>query len=132
MLGRLFGFPDAEGRRELDKVFAGRETLTPEQFYLRYFQSQGFDQDLVMRIKAVFDRNIDFDLSRLSQTDDFSKELRFLWDYDSLASVNIVIDLEKEFGAIISDAEAESMKTIQDVVEIIVQKVGNRRIQPSD
>ncbi len=106
--------------------------MTPEQFYLRYFQSQGFDQDLVMRIKAVFDRNIDFDLSRLSQTDDFSKELRFLWDYDSLASVNIVIDLEKEFGAIISDAEAESMKTIQDVVEIIVQKVGNRRIQPSD
>jgi hypothetical protein len=23
MLGRLFGFPDAKGRRELDKVFAG-------------------------------------------------------------------------------------------------------------
>jgi acyl carrier protein len=80
-----------------------------------------------MRVKTVFDRNIDFDLSRLSSTDDFSKELRFLWDYDSLAGVKIVIDLEKEFGVVVTDAEAESMKTIQKVVEIIAQKVAEAR-----
>ena len=78
---------------------------------------------MVVRIKQVFDRNIDFDLSRLSASDDFSKELRFLWDYDSLASVNIVTDLEKEFGVSITDSEAEGMKTVQTVVEIIQRKV---------
>ena len=49
-------------------------------------------------------------------TDDFSKELAFFWDIDSLADVEIVQALEQEFHVTITDAEAVAMKTLRDIV----------------
>ncbi len=114
---------DLTGKKQLEKTFAGREPLSAEDFYLRYFQERGFSRDLVIRVKKVFDANIGFDLSRLSAEDDFSKELNFIWDHDSLADVETVIGLEKEFGITISDDEAVRMKTIRDVVEVVDGKL---------
>lgn len=119
---------DLTGKHQLERVFAGREPLSPDSFYLKYFQNQGYPKETVIRIKQVFDSHVGFDLTRLSAEDDFSKELKFIWTYDSLADVETIVGLEKEFGIKIEDAEAERMKTIKDVVEIIHAKLNNGKV----
>jgi len=123
MFQRLLDILDLTGKRQLEKIFAGRARLTPEEFYFTYFRDLGFSQDVVVRIKRVFDARIGFDLARLSASDDFSKELKCLWHYDSLADVEVIIGLEEEFGIKIEDAEAAGMKTMADIVEIVQAKV---------
>lgn len=123
MWHRIRGLFDFTGQRRLDAVFVGRTPLTPEGFFTRYFEERGFDRDMVLRIRKIFAENISLDLSRLSATDDFSRELQFIWKYDSLADVEIVLDLETEFGITISDAEATSMTTLLAVVEMVDEKL---------
>lgn len=110
---------DLNGRARLERVFTGRDALSAEDFFDRYFQDQGYARDLVERIRKVYETNLNFDLSRLSAEDDFSEELRFIWQYDSMADVEIVMGLEKEFGITIRDDEAAQMKTIRQVVEYV-------------
>lgn len=117
------GFSAFTAQRRLDAVFAGRTPLTPEEFFTRYFEERGFDRDLVLHIHKIFAENISLDLSRLSAIDDFSRELQFLWNYDSLADVEIVLDLETEFGIAISDAEATRMTSLLAVVEVVNDKL---------
>jgi acyl carrier protein len=42
---------------------------------------------------------------------------------DSLDFVEFVIEVENEFGITIVDGEAETFKTVQDVIELIDRKV---------
>lgn len=109
----------------MERIFAGRDRLSADDFYTRYFRDQGYPEDTVIRIKKVFDSNIGFDLSRLSAEDDFSKELNFIWNYDSLSDVEAVVGLEREFGIKIDDSEAGKMKTIKDVVQVVHAKLNN-------
>lgn len=113
-------------RRKLEKAFSGRSSLSSDDFYTTYFSTSGIDRDVVIKIKEIFHENIGADLSKLSAEDDFSKELKFIWDYDSMASVQIVIDLEKEFNIKITDAEASEMNTLRKVVEIVHAKINSR------
>jgi len=108
-------------------MFSGRTSLSSEEFYEKYFSDRGFTKDLVVRIKNIFDAKIGFDLSRLSAEDDFSTELKYIWDHDSLADVETIVALEKEFKLKITDEEGKRMKTIRDVVEIISAKTQNEK-----
>ena len=63
------------------------------------------------------------DLSRLQSSDDFSTNLSFLWDFDSLANVEIVSSLENRFGIKISDEEAVAAHTVADLVALVSGKV---------
>jgi acyl carrier protein len=125
MIRALLDKIDISGRRQHERVFAGRLSLSPEEFYEKYFCDRGFSKDLVLRIKHIFDKNIGFDLSRLSAKDDFSKELKYIWDHDSMADVETIVALEKEFGIRISDDEGAMMKTFDCVVRVIHAKVQN-------
>lgn len=109
-------------KKKLNAAFSGRTSLTLDDFYTTYFSNSGFKHDVVCKIKEIFERNLDADLSKLSADDDFSKNLKFIWKYDSLADVQIIIDLEKEFNIRITDAEAEKMTTIRKVVEVVHEK----------
>jgi acyl carrier protein len=114
---------DITGKQRLEQVFSGRQPLTPDEFYQKYFESQGYAKFVVLKVKEIFQENIDFDLSRISSKDDFSKELNFIWDFDSMADVEIVISLEKAFKIQITDAEATAMKTLSDVIHIVSTKI---------
>jgi acyl carrier protein len=65
-------------------------------------------------------------MSRLSAEDDFSKNLNFFWQYDSMADVEIVVRLEKEFDIKITDVEAERTKTVEDLVNLVWLKLQQR------
>jgi acyl carrier protein len=103
-------------QRKLDRVFAGREPLGDHRLWELYFRQYGVASDTVARIRRILAEILQADLSRVRDTDDFSKELAFFWDFDSLADVQIVEALEEQFSITITDADAEAMKTLRDIV----------------
>lgn len=111
---------------KLDEAFHGRDPLTNDQFYEAYFVKQGVPKEIPLAVKRIFEEHFGTDFSRLSDDDDFSKELRFIWDYDSMVDVEIVIALEEEFGIKVSDAEATEMKTIKAIVKTIWEKTSRQ------
>lgn len=108
---------------KLDDAFAGREPLDEQTFYEKYFRARGVPSDVVIKVKRIFESELGVDLSRLSAEDDFSRNLSFLWEYDSMADVEIVIRLEEEFGIKIADAEAEKANTIEAIVNLVWSKL---------
>ncbi len=110
-------FSDSEEKQEkLEHVFAGREPLDDSQLWESYFKREGVALDTVTRVRRILGEILEADLLRIRDTDDFSKELAFFWDLDSLADVEIVQALEEEFHITISDAEAVAMKRLRDIV----------------
>ena len=114
-----------EGRakqRQVRKAFAGREPQTDRQFFERHFQAEGVPLAVVSGVRRILEEHLGADLSRLAASDDFSTNLNFFWRYDSMADVEIVLALEKEFGIEIADAEAAAAKTVRDIVGLVWSK----------
>ena len=116
-----------EKEKQIKKAFSGRESLSPQQFYERYFESQGVPLEVVVKIRELLEKHLEADLSRLSAEDDFSKNIQFFWDFDSLADVEIVMALEEEFDIKLTDADARKMCTVRDIVNEIRNKVRAKR-----
>ncbi len=102
--------------KKVEAAFAGREPLTSEDICRTEFHYERVSPDVVARVRNVLERELEADLSRMRSTDDFSKNLSFFWDYDSLAAVTVVQSLEEEFDVVIKDEEAEKMLTFRDMV----------------
>lgn len=110
-------------RRKIQTAFAGREKLDDQTFYERYFQSQGVPKRIVSKIKKILQEELDADLSQMRAEDDFSQNLKFFWDYDSMADVEIVVRLEEEFGIKINNEEAQDTRTVADMVNLVWRKI---------
>ena len=116
-----------EKQEKLDSVLAGREPLDDHQLWERYFRQCDVAPATVATIRQIFSEILGVDFSRIRDTDAFSKELAFFWDFDSLADVELVEALEKRFGIVITDAEAEAMKTLRNIVLTVHEKISNNR-----
>jgi acyl carrier protein len=110
-------------RKKIEKAFANRQTLDERAFYERYFESRGVPFFVVSRVRKILEDELDADLSRLSSEDDFSQNLSFFWDYDSMADVEIVARLEEEFRIKITDIEAAQSRTVEDIVNLVWNKL---------
>jgi acyl carrier protein len=120
----LIGIPLSlwEGRkkkRRMEKAFAGREPLGERTFYEEYFRARGVPADIVLKVRRILEDELNADLSRLAAEDDFSRNLSFFWDYDSMADVEIIMRLEEEFGIKIADTEAGQARTVDDIVNLV-------------
>jgi len=115
-----------ERRKKIDAAFAGREPLDDRTFYERYFINRGVSADVVGRFRRVLEDELGADLSRLSAEDDFERNLSFFWEFDSMADVELIIRLEKEFGIKIKDAEAQQASSVAEMVELVWSKLRPR------
>ena len=111
---------------QAEAVFRGRESLDDRALWERHFKQHGVPDDTVARVRKVLSEVLQTDLSRIRDTDDFSKELAFFWDWDSMADVEAVQALESEFQIMITDAEAEAMMTLRDIVIGVHEKIKDR------
>jgi len=109
--------------KKVATTFANREALSIEEFYQRYFNANDIPYFVVERVIKILAEYLDTDMSYLRAEDDFSENLNFFWDYDSMANVEIICALEKEFNIKILDKEAEETKTVNDIINLIVRKI---------
>jgi len=122
----LVRLEDQLRKKKIEAAFGGRESLAPVEFYERFFRAQGVPQEVVLGVRKVLEEQLDVNLSRLAASDDFSKNIKFFFDLDSMADVEIVCALEAEFSIKITDEEAGNARTIQDIVELVSRKIQMR------
>ncbi|MDX2299413.1 MAG: phosphopantetheine-binding protein [Xanthomonadaceae bacterium] len=110
--------------KKIQETFVGRESLTPEAFYEHHFVDLGVAPEVVTGIRKILEEQLGADMSRLHAEDDFSKNLSFFWDFDSMANVAIVLAIEEHFKIKIADPEAEQTHTVSELVQLVARKVG--------
>jgi len=115
--------------KKIEEVFGNRQTLDERDFYERYFQSQGIPFYIVKKFREILEEVLDADLSRLSAEDDFSKNLNFFWEEDSLADVEIFERIEEEFDITLTQTDFDLIKTmsITNIVNMIWRKIQERK-----
>lgn len=129
----IFGIPayfweSRAKRRKIEAAFVDREKLNTDTFYEKYFQAEGISKNIVYKIRVILEEELGADLSRLEASDDFTKNLKFFWDYESMASIEIVLRLEETFQIKISDEEAAETKTVADIVNLVWKKVQQENV----
>jgi len=118
-----FAIENNKNKKKLNNLFLGRESLTNEEFYEKYFKSNNTPDNIVYGVKRILEKELDTDLSKLQAEDDFSTNLSVFFALDSMADVEIVLSIEKEFNIIITDKEAEETHTIRDIINLIERKI---------
>jgi acyl carrier protein len=113
-------------KKKMEEAFAGRQPLDERTFYERYFQSAGVPADVAIRVRRILEDELGVDLSRLTADDDFTRNLSFFWEYDSLTDVEVVMRIEEEFDIKISDEEAGKAHTVGNLVDLVWHKLGQR------
>ena len=71
--------------------------------------------EIEARVKAIIVDKLGVDESEVTPTASFTNDL----GADSLDTVGLIMELEKEFGMSIPDDQAEKIATVQDAVDYI-------------
>ena len=71
--------------------------------------------DIEKRVKEIIVDKLTVDDNEVTPTAEFSKDL----GADSLDTVELIMEFEKEFGITIPDAEAEKISTVGDAISYI-------------
>lgn len=119
--------------KKIEEVFDGREKLDDGRFYEKYFIAQGVPFYVVQGIRQIYADEFAVDLSRLSPKDDFSGNLKFLWQpdkmVDSMEDFYILSQIEKQFSIEFSRGEAEKINdTFENVINLVWRKIREKEI----
>ena len=71
--------------------------------------------EIEARVKAIIVDKLGVDESEVTSTASFTNDL----GADSLDTVELIMELEKEFGISIPDDQAEKISTVQDAIDYI-------------
>lgn len=71
--------------------------------------------EIASRVKAIIVDKLGVDESEVTETAEFTKDL----GADSLDTVELIMDFEKEFGITIPDEQAEKIATVGDAIAFI-------------
>ncbi|AWM73844.1 acyl carrier protein [Lactobacillus apis] len=73
------------------------------------------EQEIFTKIKDILADNFEVSKDKITEETNFTTDL----DADSIDLVEFILQLEDEFGAEISDEDAEKIKTVGDAVSYI-------------
>ena len=118
-------YEERQKTKKINEAFDGRPSLSSTEYYDKFFKAQGVPQEIIIGIREILQEQLNADLSRLNASDDFSKNIGFFFEFDSMADVEIVCALEEYFSIKISNEEATNTHTVQDIVELVWRKAMN-------
>ena len=72
-------------------------------------------QETANRVKAIIVDKLGVDENEVTETANFTQDL----GADSLDTVELIMEFEKEFGITIPDDQAEGIKTVADAISYI-------------
>jgi acyl carrier protein len=75
--------------------------------------------DLKQKITEIIVKKLGVEESQVSEEANFTKDL----GADSLDTVELIMELEKEFNLTIEDSDAEKIQTVGDVITYLTGKV---------
>lgn len=73
---------------------------------------------ILEKLKAMVKEQLDIDVDKVTESTDIKNDLGL----DSLDIVEILMNVEEEWGIVIDDDETTSLKTVGDVIALIEQK----------
>ena len=71
--------------------------------------------EIASRVKAIIADKLNVDENEVTETAEFTKDL----GADSLDTVELIMEFEKEFGITIPDDQASKIGTVQDAIAYI-------------
>ena len=71
--------------------------------------------DIASRVKVIIADKLNVDENEVTENAEFTKDL----GADSLDTVELIMEFEKEFGINIPDDKAEGITTVKDAIEYI-------------
>ncbi len=72
------------------------------------------------KVKKIIEEKLSVNTDQITNDAKFAEDLKA----DSLDTVELVMALEDEFGLDIPDEEAENIKTVQNAIDYITDKMG--------
>ena len=114
----------AKKLKTIEDRFGSRGSLAPDEFFERYFAEPRYRREIVLGIRETLEQILDSDLAFLRDSDDFSENLSFFWDFDSMANVELIQALEDRFKIKIEDDDAEQTKTVRQLIDLVHAKIG--------
>jgi len=123
LIAAVYFYDKSMNKKKLNKAFEGRESLTNKEFYNLYFKNSNTPEHIVNGVKEILEEQLGENLEKISAEDDFSKNINFFFERDSMADVEIVICLENKFNIKIEDSEAVETHTVRDIVNLVWRKI---------
>ena len=71
--------------------------------------------EIASRVKAIIADKLNVDENEVTENAEFTKDL----GADSLDTVELIMEFEKEFGITIPDDKAEGINTVKDAIDYI-------------
>lgn len=71
--------------------------------------------EIASRVKAIIADRLNVDENEVTENAEFTKDL----GADSLDTVELIMEFEKEFGITIPDDKAEGITTVKDAIDYI-------------
>jgi len=77
--------------------------------------------DIKQKVTEIVVKKLGVEESQVTETANFIKDL----GADSLDTVELIMEFEKEFGITLADSEAEKIQTVGAVITFLSDKVGS-------
>lgn len=76
-------------------------------------------QEIIERVNGIIIKTLGVEKDAVKESASFDSDLYA----DSIDHVEIVMEVERSFGISVSDKEADSLKTVGDIYDIVAKKV---------
>jgi len=77
-------------------------------------------EDIASKVKKIISDKLGIEESKVTPEASFTNDL----GADSLDTVELIMDLEKEFNISIPDDAAENIATVQDAIDFVTKELG--------
>lgn len=114
---------DARARKRVADHMAKNPALDPAVFAATYFPAD--QAAIASRLRELLVPHLEIDLARLHPDDRLVADLR-MDDLDSMATVEFVLSVEKEFSIKLPEAEVAHILTLRDLTTCVARLISER------